>query len=114
MNAKKQSAQSGRAVASQSDDGSVQQDGVLQIQDPPRIDPAFLAPVRGPGVVPDGLLLASKANEPLPILVPIPPVEIGPGETHECEKTIRSVRPYGSVAIRWWQCPAGWSTADPG
>ncbi|WP_232428513.1 hypothetical protein, partial [Burkholderia ubonensis] len=70
MNAKRQSAKSDHATASRSDHGSGQRGAPLQIVDPPRIDPAFLAPVRGPGVVPDGLLLASKQNDPLPILVP--------------------------------------------
>ncbi|WP_157376450.1 hypothetical protein, partial [Burkholderia ubonensis] len=69
MSVKKQSVQPGGAIASRSNHGSGQ-GAPLQIIDPPRIDPAFLAPVRGPGVVPDGLLLASKQNDPLPILVP--------------------------------------------
>ncbi|WP_157376463.1 hypothetical protein, partial [Burkholderia ubonensis] len=44
-------------------------------------------------MVPDGLLLASKQNDPLPILVPIPPVQILLGETFQL---IIDGSPYGT------------------
>jgi hypothetical protein len=63
----------------------------LQLTKPPRIDPTFFAPLRGQPE--DGLLLASKKDDPLPVYVPIPDIEIGQGETLQL---LLDGQPYGA------------------
>ncbi|EDT37387.1 hypothetical protein BamMEX5DRAFT_6834 [Burkholderia ambifaria MEX-5] len=53
---------------------------IPQTLQPPRVEPSFLAPLRG--AQPDNLLLAARKDEDLPILLPFF-VEMGPGDTYQ-------------------------------